>query len=71
VVLDRLAPAERVAFVLHDVFGLAFAEIGPALSRSPETTKKLASRARQKVRVPASAERTPTRVHPERDSRAP
>jgi RNA polymerase sigma-70 factor (ECF subfamily) len=55
VVLDRLAPAERVAFVLHDVFGLAFAEIGPVLSRSPDTTKKLASRARQKVRVPEDA----------------
>jgi len=55
VVLDRLAPAERVAFVLHDVFGLAFAEIGPILSRSPDTTKKLASRARQKVRVPEDA----------------
>ncbi|GAA5138773.1 sigma-70 family RNA polymerase sigma factor [Pseudonocardia adelaidensis] len=55
VVLDRLAPAERVAFVLHDVFGLAFAEIGPVLSRSPDTAKKLASRARQKVRVPEDA----------------
>jgi len=55
VVLDRLAPAERVAFVLHDVFGLAFAEIGPVLSRSPDATKKLASRARQKVRVPEEA----------------
>ena len=55
VVLDRLTPAERVAFVLHDVFGLAFAEIGPVLSRSTDTTKKLASRARQKVRVPEDA----------------
>jgi RNA polymerase sigma factor (sigma-70 family) len=55
VVLDRLAPAERVAFVLHDVFGLAFAEIGPVLQRSPDATKKLASRARQKVRVPEEA----------------
>jgi RNA polymerase sigma-70 factor (ECF subfamily) len=55
VVLDRLAPAERVAFVLHDVFGLGFAEIGPVLSRSTDATKKLASRARQKVRVPEDA----------------
>jgi RNA polymerase sigma factor (sigma-70 family) len=55
VVLDRLSPTERVAFVLHDVFGLAFAEIGPVLSRSPDATKKLASRARQKVRVPEEA----------------
>ncbi len=55
VVLDRLAPAERVAFVLHDVFGLPFADIGPVLSRSPDTAKKLASRARLKVRVPEDA----------------
>ncbi|HLU58330.1 MAG TPA: sigma-70 family RNA polymerase sigma factor [Pseudonocardia sp.] len=55
VVLDRLGPAERVAFVLHDVFGLAFAEIGAVLQRSPDAAKKLASRARQKVRVPEDA----------------
>jgi RNA polymerase sigma factor (sigma-70 family) len=55
VVLDRLAPAERVAFVLHDVFALPFAEIGPVLQRSPDAAKKLAGRARQKVRVPADA----------------
>jgi RNA polymerase sigma factor (sigma-70 family) len=55
VVLDRLAPAERVAFVLHDVFALPFAEIGPVLQRSPDAAKKLASRARQKVQVPADA----------------
>jgi len=55
VVLDRLAPAERVAFVLHDVFGLAFADIGSVLSRSTDASKKLASRARQKVRVPEDA----------------
>jgi RNA polymerase sigma factor (sigma-70 family) len=53
VVLDRLVPAERVAFVLHDVFGLPFADIGPVLQRSPDAAKKLASRARRKVRVPA------------------
>ena len=50
VVLDRLTPAERVAFVLHDAFAVPFDEIAPVVGRSPQTTKKLASRARQKVR---------------------
>jgi RNA polymerase sigma-70 factor (ECF subfamily) len=58
VVLDTLEPAERIAFVLHDSFGVPFAEIAPMLERTPETTKKLASRARHKVRgtpsVPAA-----------------
>ena len=50
VVLDRLAPAERIAFVLHDMFAVPFAEIAPVLDRTTATTKKLASRARLKVR---------------------
>ncbi|HEX6443510.1 MAG TPA: sigma-70 family RNA polymerase sigma factor [Streptosporangiales bacterium] len=50
VVLDRLAPAERVAFVLHDMFAVPFDEIAPVVDRSTVTTKKLASRARRKVR---------------------
>jgi RNA polymerase sigma-70 factor (ECF subfamily) len=50
VVLDTLSPAERVAFVLHDMFAVPFDEIGPVLDRSTATTKKLASRARQRVR---------------------
>ncbi|MBH1938490.1 sigma-70 family RNA polymerase sigma factor [Streptomyces sp. AV19] len=49
VVLDRLGPAERVAFVLHDLFAVPFEEIAPIVGRSPVTTKKLASRARHKV----------------------
>jgi RNA polymerase sigma factor (sigma-70 family) len=49
VVLDELAPAERLAFVLHDMFGLAFAEIAPIVERSPDATKMLASRARRRV----------------------
>ncbi|GAB3578758.1 sigma-70 family RNA polymerase sigma factor [Amycolatopsis endophytica] len=54
VVLDRLSPDERVAFVLHDVFAVPFGEIAPVVDRSTATTKKLASRARAKVRgVPA------------------
>lgn len=50
IVLDRLGPAERVAFVLHDMFAVPFDEIAPIVDRSPATTKKLASRARHKVR---------------------
>jgi RNA polymerase sigma factor (sigma-70 family) len=49
VVLDTLAPAERLAFVLHDMFGLPFEEIAPIVERSPAATRKLASRARQRV----------------------
>jgi RNA polymerase sigma-70 factor, ECF subfamily len=49
VVLDRLAPAERVAFVLHDLFAVPFDEIGPIVERSPAAAKKLASRARRRV----------------------
>lgn len=50
VVLERLTPAERIAFVLHDLFAVPFAEIAPVVGRSPTATKKLASRARQRVR---------------------
>jgi RNA polymerase sigma factor (sigma-70 family) len=49
VVLDALAPAERAAFVLHDVFGYRFDEIGPILGRSVTAVRQLASRARRKV----------------------
>jgi RNA polymerase sigma factor (sigma-70 family) len=49
VVLDALAPAERVAFVLHDLFGVSFEEIGPILGRSPVAARQLASRARRRV----------------------
>ncbi|MEU4579718.1 sigma-70 family RNA polymerase sigma factor [Nonomuraea sp. NPDC023979] len=50
VVLESLSPAERLAFVLHDLFGLPFEQIAPIVDRTPATTKKLASRARQRVR---------------------
>ncbi|WP_338864406.1 sigma-70 family RNA polymerase sigma factor [Myxococcus stipitatus] len=50
VVLDRLGPAERIAFVLHDLFGLPFEEIATVVERTPVATKKLASRARHRVR---------------------
>ncbi|HEY2469060.1 MAG TPA: sigma-70 family RNA polymerase sigma factor [Terracidiphilus sp.] len=50
VVLDRLAPAERLAFVLHDMFDLPFEEIGQIVGRSPAAARQLASRARRRVR---------------------
>ena len=50
VVLDTLSPPERLAFVLHDVFGLPFEEIAAIVERSPVATRKLASRARSRVR---------------------
>ena len=50
VVLESLTPAERLAFVLHDMFGLPFEEIAPIVDRTPVAAKKLASRARQRVR---------------------
>jgi RNA polymerase sigma-70 factor (ECF subfamily) len=50
VVLDALAPAERLAFVLHDVFGVPFADIASALDRSEAAAQQLASRARRRVR---------------------
>jgi RNA polymerase sigma-70 factor (ECF subfamily) len=51
VVLDRLRPPERVAFVLHDMFALPFAEIAEVLDCSPEAARQLASRARRAVRA--------------------
>jgi RNA polymerase sigma factor (sigma-70 family) len=50
VVLDTLSPAERVAFVLHDVFAVPFDEIAPIVNRTPAATRQLASRARRRVR---------------------
>jgi RNA polymerase sigma factor (sigma-70 family) len=50
VVLETLKPAERLAFVLHDIFGVPFDEIAPIVDRSPQATRQLASRARRRVR---------------------
>ena len=50
VVLDTLTPAERLAFVLHDMFGMPFDEIAPIVDRSEAATRQLASRARRRVR---------------------
>src|SRR4051794_9726021 len=49
VVLDTLAPAERLAFVLHDMFAVPFDEIAPIVGRSPDAARQLASRARRRV----------------------
>jgi RNA polymerase sigma factor (sigma-70 family) len=50
VVLETLSPAERLAFVLHDMFGMPFEEIAPIVERNVATTRQLASRARRRVR---------------------
>lgn len=62
VVLDALAPAERLAFVLHDLFGTPFDEIAVILGRSPDAARQLASRARRRVRgVSPTGEADPER----------
>jgi RNA polymerase sigma-70 factor (ECF subfamily) len=53
IVLDTLEPAERLAFVLHDVFGMTFDEIAPIVDRSPVAARQLASRARRRVQSTA------------------
>jgi RNA polymerase sigma-70 factor (ECF subfamily) len=50
IVLETLTPAERLAFVLHDMFGVSFDEIGPIVDRTPQAARQLASRARRRVR---------------------
>jgi RNA polymerase sigma-70 factor (ECF subfamily) len=61
VVLDALTPPERLAFVLHDVFGVPFDEIAPIVDRSPAAARQLASRARRRVRLADSATRDASR----------
>src|SRR5918997_6589752 len=51
VVLETLNPAERLAFVLHDMFGVPFDDIAPIVDRSPDAARQLASRARRRVRA--------------------
>jgi RNA polymerase sigma-70 factor (ECF subfamily) len=62
VVLDRLTPAERLAFVLHDMFAVPFEEIGPIVGRSAEAARQLASRARRRVRGGATTASAPDLV---------
>jgi RNA polymerase sigma-70 factor (ECF subfamily) len=54
-VCERLSPAERVAFVLHDMFAVSFDEIAPVVERTPDATRQLASRARRRVRAEETA----------------
>lgn len=68
VVLETLTPAERLAFVLHDLFGVPFTEIGPIVGRTPDAAKMLASRARRRVRSERSSP-TLTRAANGRSSR--
>jgi RNA polymerase sigma-70 factor (ECF subfamily) len=57
VVLDTLTPAERLAFVLHDMFAMPFTEVAAVLGRTPDATRQLASRARRRVRGAPSPDR--------------
>lgn len=57
VVLDTLSPAERLAFVMHDMFDVSFDEIASIIGRSPAAARQLASRARRRVRGPDKIER--------------
>ena len=63
-VLEQLSPDERLAYVLHDVFGMSFEEVAGVVDRSPQATRKLASRARERVRgaAPSSPQQRATRA---------
>lgn len=65
VVLDRLSPAQRVAFVLHDLFAMPFEKIAGVLDRSPAAAKKLASRARGRLHAPPVVEPSRAAQHVE------
>jgi RNA polymerase sigma factor (sigma-70 family) len=61
VVLDALPPAERLAFVLHDMFAVPFEEIAPMVGRSPAAARQLASRARRRIQEAPTPDRDPRR----------
>lgn len=63
VVLDTLAPAERLAFVLHDMFAVPFEEIAPIVGRTPAAARQLASRARRRVQADPAVPDVPTETH--------
>jgi RNA polymerase sigma factor (sigma-70 family) len=65
VVLEMLTPAERLAFVLHDMFAVPFDEIAPIVDRSPEAARQLASRARRRVRGAAPTSDADASAHRE------
>lgn len=62
VVLDTLGPDERLAYLLHDVFGVPFDEVAPILDRSPVAARQLASRARRRVRGGCQRPGPPTTI---------
>jgi DNA-directed RNA polymerase specialized sigma24 family protein len=66
VVLETLTPAERLAFVLHDLFDLSFDEIAPIVDRMPAAARQLASRARRRVRGAARGSGAPPAAQPDR-----
>ncbi len=63
IVLDRLTPAERISFVLHDTFAVSYEEIAEILGKSPEACRQLASRARRRVRIAEDPTSNPQRQH--------
>jgi RNA polymerase sigma factor (sigma-70 family) len=65
VVLETLAPAERLAFVLHDTFAVPFDEVADLMGRSPAAVRQLASRARRRVQAPAGSPEPDRRRHRE------
>jgi RNA polymerase sigma-70 factor, ECF subfamily len=65
ILIDALAPAERVAFVLHDMFDVPFDDVGAIVGRSPEAARQLASRARRRVRGASADRDTKTQRHDE------
>jgi len=65
ILLDALAPAERVAFVLHDMFDVPFDDIGAIVGRTPEAARQLASRARRRVRGASAGHDAATQRHDE------
>ncbi len=65
ILLDALLPAERVAYVLHDMFDVPFAEIAPIVERTPEAARQLASRARRRVRGRSEGRGPAARRHDE------
>jgi RNA polymerase sigma-70 factor (ECF subfamily) len=67
VVLETLAPAERLAFVLHDMFGVPFEEIAPIVGRSPTAARQLASRARRRVQGRGHRATTASGPNPDAD----
>ncbi|KUN94875.1 sigma-70 family RNA polymerase sigma factor [Streptomyces caeruleatus] len=66
VVLDTLTPAERLAFVLHDLFGVPYEEVGAVVDRTPAAARQLASRARRRVRGADAPESGPARQRRQR-----